>query len=49
VTLTLCFTPDSEGIEPHHTSPPKFPESFAEFCSRIIERYAPAARRRKVA
>ncbi len=42
LTVTLCFTPDSEGIEPHHTSPPKYPESFAEFCGRIIERYAPA-------
>jgi beta-xylosidase len=29
VTLTFCFTPESEGIEPHHTSPPKYPESFA--------------------
>jgi beta-xylosidase len=49
VTLTLCFTPDSEGIEPHHTSPPKYPENFAEFCGRMIERYAPAERERKVA
>lgn len=49
VTLTLCFTPDSEGIEPHHTSPPKYPENFAEFCGRMIERYAPARRERKVA
>jgi beta-xylosidase len=42
VTLTLCFTPDSEGIEPHHTSPPKYPENFADFCGRMIERYAPS-------
>jgi beta-xylosidase len=49
VTVTFCFTPDSEGIEPHHTSPPKYPESFAEFCGRMIERYAPAQRQRKVA
>jgi beta-xylosidase len=49
VTLTLCFTPESEGIEPHHTSPPKYPESYAEFCGRMIERYAPAQRERKVA
>ncbi len=47
VTLTLCFTPDSEGLEPHHTSPPKYPESFAEFCGRMIERYAPAAGERE--
>ena len=51
ITLTFCFTPDSEaiGTEPHHTSPPKYPESFAEFCGRMIERYAPAERERKVA
>lgn len=49
VTLTFCFTPESEGIEPHHTSPPKHPESFAEFCGRMIDRYAPAERQRKVA
>jgi beta-xylosidase len=49
VTLTLCFTPDTEGLEPHHTSPPKYPENFAEFCGRMIERYAPARRQRKVA
>lgn len=40
-TLTFCFTPDCAGIEPHHTSPPKHPEEFAEFCSRMIDRYAP--------
>jgi beta-xylosidase len=49
VTLTFCFTPEGEGIEPHHTSPPRYPESFAEFCGRMIERYAPAERERKVA
>ena len=41
-TVTLCFTPEGEGIGDHHTSPPKYPEAFAEFCGRIIERYAPA-------
>jgi beta-xylosidase len=51
ITLTLCFTPDSEAIgpEPHHTSPPRHPENFADFCGRMIERYAPAERQRKVA
>ena len=51
VTLTLCFTPDSEAIgpEPHHTSPPRHPDNFADFCGRMIERYAPAERQRKVA
>lgn len=40
VTLTFCFTPESCGIRPHHTSPPKHPEQFAEFCSRMVRRYA---------
>lgn len=49
VTLTFCFTPDGQGIEPHHTSPPKYPENFADFCQRMIERYAPAQREKAVA
>jgi beta-xylosidase len=40
VTLTLCFTPEHAGLRPHHTSPPKEPEAFAEFCGRMVERYA---------
>jgi beta-xylosidase len=40
VTVTFCFTPESCGIEPHHTSPPRHPEAFAEFCARMIARYA---------
>jgi beta-xylosidase len=40
--LTFCFTPDHLGLEPHHTSPPKDPLYFADFCARMIERYAPA-------
>jgi beta-xylosidase len=40
VTLTFCFTPESEGIQPHHTSAPKNPERFAEFCARMVRRYA---------
>lgn len=40
LTLTLCFTPESSGIEPHHTSPPKRTEEFAEFCSAMVKRYA---------
>jgi beta-xylosidase len=42
VTVTFCFTPESRGIEPHHTSAPQHPEEFAEFCARMIARYAPA-------
>jgi beta-xylosidase len=40
VTLTFCFTPESEGVRPHHTSPPRHPERFAEFCARMVRRYA---------
>jgi beta-xylosidase len=40
VTVTFCFTPESRGIEPHHTSPPQHPEEFAEFCGKMIARYA---------
>jgi beta-xylosidase len=40
VTLTYCFTPEHLGVKPHHTSPPKEPEQFAEFCARMTRRYA---------
>lgn len=39
-TLTFCFTPESCGIEPHHTSPPQELEKFADFCARMVRRYA---------
>ena len=42
VTLTFCFTPEHLGIAPHHTSAPKDPAQFADFCAAMIERYAPA-------
>jgi beta-xylosidase len=48
-TVTFCFTPDHEGIAPHYTSPPRDPLYFADFCSRMIERYAPAEPARRVA
>ncbi len=38
-TMTLCFTPEHCGIEPHHTSPPKRIEEFAEFAARMTRRY----------
>ncbi len=41
VTVTFCFTPEHRGIAPHHTSAPEVNEEFAEFCARMIERYAP--------
>jgi len=40
VTVTFCFTPESEGIQAHHTSAPAHPERFAEFCARMVRRYA---------
>jgi beta-xylosidase len=42
VTVTFCFTPEHLGIEPHHTSPPRDPQGFADFCAEMIDRYAPA-------
>lgn len=42
VTVTFCFTPEHLGIVPHHTSAPREPERFAEFCASMVERYAPA-------
>lgn len=39
VTLTFCFTPDSRGVRPDHTSPPRAPEEFADFCARMTRRY----------
>jgi beta-xylosidase len=40
VTLTLCFTPESAGVRPHYTSPPRNTDEFADFCARMIRRYA---------
>ncbi|HYD75028.1 beta-xylosidase [Ramlibacter sp.] len=42
LTLTFCFTPEHRGINPHHTSAPQEPEEYAEFCARMVRRYAPA-------
>ena len=42
VTVTFCFTPDHQGVAPHHTSPPRDPQAFADFCAWMIDRYAPA-------
>jgi beta-xylosidase len=48
-TVTFCFTPDHLGVAPHHTSPPREPALFADFCGRMIERYAPSVQQRRVA
>lgn len=39
VTVTYCFTPESKGIRPNHTSPPKDPSEYAEFCALMTRRY----------
>jgi beta-xylosidase len=39
VTLTFCFTPESRGIAPHHTSAPQVPAEYAEFCAEMVRRY----------
>jgi beta-xylosidase len=40
VTLTFCFTPEHLGLMPHHSSAPRDPQQFAEFCARMVARYA---------
>jgi beta-xylosidase len=40
LTLTFCFTPESKGINPHHTSAPRHLEEYADFCTRMVRRYA---------
>ena len=44
ITLTFCFTPEHRGIQPHHTSPPQVIEEYAEFCARMVRRYASSTR-----
>jgi beta-xylosidase len=43
VTVTFCFTPEHRGLEAHHTSPPIVPQEFADFCARMVRRYAKPA------
>ncbi len=40
VTVTCCFTPESLGVRPHHTSPPRNVSDYADFCARMTRRYA---------
>jgi len=40
VTLTFCFTPESRGVVPHHTSPPQSIHEYADFCAQMMRRYA---------
>jgi beta-xylosidase len=43
LTITFCFTPEHRGVMPHHTSPPQVSEEFADFCARMVRRYAPGS------
>ena len=43
VTITFCYTPEHLGIAPHHTSAPREPAAFAEFCASMIARYGTKA------
>jgi len=49
VTLTFCFTPETRGIVPHHTSPPAEPAEYAEFCAQMVRRYGARAPAREPA
>ncbi|HLN20116.1 MAG TPA: glycosyl hydrolase [Bacteroidales bacterium] len=40
LTITFCFTPESRGIQPHHTSAPMNIEEYADFCLTMMRRYA---------
>jgi beta-xylosidase len=40
LTVTFCFTPEARGILPHHTSPPRDTDEYAEFCVEMLRRYA---------
>lgn len=40
VTVTFCFTPERCGVRPHHTSPPRDPQEFADFCAAMTRRYS---------
>lgn len=40
LTVTFCFTPERCGLRPHHTSPPRNPAEFADFCAAMTRRYA---------
>jgi beta-xylosidase len=39
VTVTFCFTPDSCGLRPDHTSPPRDAGAYAEFCGAMVRKY----------
>ena len=40
LTATFCFTPESRGLQPHHTSAPRDIAEYADFCVEMLRRYA---------
>jgi len=40
VTATFCFTPESLGVRPHHTSAPRELDLYSRFCCEMLERFA---------
>jgi beta-xylosidase len=44
-TLTLCFTPEHLGMQPHYTSPPKRNQDFSDFACWAVRKYATARNR----
>lgn len=40
LTVTFCFTPEQRGLRPHHTSPPRNLDDYADFCAKMIRNYA---------
>ena len=49
LTVTFCFTPNSRGLRPDHTSPPQEPAEFADFCAAMVRRYCGAGSLRPLA
>jgi beta-xylosidase len=45
VMVTLCFTPEACGRQPHHTSVPRRLEDYADFAAEMVERYVIPERR----
>ena len=40
VMAAFCFPPEHLAVAPHHTSPPRDPHGFADFCAPMVERSA---------
>lgn len=40
LTITLCYTPDHLGLEPHYAAPPRDNTEFTRFAVWVAQRYA---------